>query len=108
MKIKELIEVIFTPTCWIRNYPTCGEWDYFIKTALENPNFKESSKGSRYIVILNGKAIWTCNKFYAYGKEYRRGSVVNVLPARVTQLKLEKAIKTWKNRGGSCRRQARE
>lgn len=82
MNIIGLLRILFTPACWIRNYPTSKKLTKFINDSLDAGHIPVVE--SRYTHKLNGKIIWTGNYPYAYGLSEKR----NCAPDRITVFRL--------------------
>ena len=70
MKIKTLLRIISTPSCWIRNYRTNKTVDLFIRNLVEHKDEVEllGFNDCNIYLKFRGKifGLWRANKWYAY------------------------------------------
>lgn len=85
--IRDIIRILTTPSCWIRNYPTDRALSKWINYSLNRGYSPEYL--SRYNCSLNGKVLWIANYPYAYGHLDNGHSG---MPDRTTVFRLKKAL----------------
>ena len=90
MKIKDIVRILSTPRCWLRNYGTSAALSAFINESLDN-NHSIDFLLDR-IIKLNGKELWIGNYPYAFGSLYERRELIKFLPDRTTVFRLHDAL----------------
>ncbi len=93
--IKDLLEIITTPNCWVRNYSTDKNWDNYLNILLDNytPTASEYDDIMQYTLILGTTEVWVGNWGHAYGSKYGMhpyGEPNANLPSRKTAIRLRK------------------
>lgn len=81
-KIKAIIRILLTPSCWLRNYST----NKFLSVRINNAIDREADVilHDNYRVIMDGMLIWIENYPYAFGQvSGQRG-----MPDRTTVFRL--------------------
>jgi hypothetical protein len=85
MKLSEIIQVIMSPSCWIRMKPTSKAWDKELNVLIEKC---EPKLLNAYEMKLGDYTIWISNFPYWYGE------FAGLLPSRVTVFRLRKLEST--------------
>lgn len=60
--LKLKLRVLFTPSCWVQNYPYCATHDRWLLRALATHEFEEVD---RFEASIAGKTLWIENHPYA-------------------------------------------
>lgn len=82
MKLKTLIRILTTPSCWQRNYKTDLIWDMKLNQLLDQHEFTEIGE---YTARLGPIVVWIENYPYASFSPYSPAAgTVSVLPTRET------------------------
>ena len=82
MKLKTLIRILTTPSCWIRKYKTDLIWDMKLNQLLDKHDFADIGE---YTAKLGNTLIWHSNHPYASFSPYRPVvGTVSILPTRTT------------------------
>lgn len=88
-ELKWFLKVLFTPACWVQNYPYSKDWDEKLKRLLEERRFVNVTY---YTAEISGHVVWIANHPYASFSLYREPLV---RPSRRTILKaMEKLVLT--------------
>lgn len=86
--MNNLLRIILTPGCWIRNYRKCSHIDNLINKLLDSGDIQIESE---CMAIIGGRTIWIGNAPYAAGTLYE-GKPVMGMPSRRTVFRLMDAI----------------
>lgn len=84
LTFKQILRIIKTPDCWLRNHRTCKILSALINQSLDG-GFKPKQI-SHYYMELNNMKIWCGNYTYAYA------NVNNRMPDRTTVFRLYDAL----------------
>lgn len=87
--MKTFLRILFTPRCWVRNYPTSKVWDKKLNELLDKYPIAVLNA---YVVRLGEAHIWISNYPYAYGYLHV-GGMPEYLPSRKTVFRLYDTIK---------------
>lgn len=96
MKRKNILDAIRCAGCWLfRSYqqPYNKEWSDYLNYLIDNREFKDES---RHTISFDDDGVkitvWTSNKFYSYGHQYRSlgdtGDIYEFRPSFRTMIKL--------------------
>jgi hypothetical protein len=88
VKMKNLIRVLLTPSCWFRNYPTCPYVDDLVNSLLDHNQIQAVD---RHSAVIGGRTIWISNFPYASGT-IDEGSKCTGMPSRRTVFRLHDCI----------------
>jgi hypothetical protein len=95
MKLDNILKVLTTPRCWIRNDPTSKAWDKELNKLLDTNNIILGSyrgeSDSYYTLLVGDVEVWVSNFPYAYGSKHRAGLAEAKLPSRATVFRLREA-----------------
>lgn len=87
MSLKYFIKVLFTPSCWFRNYEYNKEWDEYLLELMKTEKFSKFFVGT---AKFGHNKLWVAN--YPYACFHHPN--FDVMPSRVTVFKLrEKFLK---------------
>lgn len=79
-----ILEIIFHPSCWDRNYKTNKEYDALIRKFIEHKDEVQFLCSDNFSVDLRYKnsvvSFWIANKWYAYLATERMKITVNGKP----------------------------
>ena len=81
MKIKDILRVIVTPTCWVRIDQYSKIWDAELNRLLDTCKITNIDE---YSVMIGGKRIWIANHPYGSGSIVGSG----ITCARTTAFRL--------------------
>lgn len=82
MKIKTIIRILATPSCWIRNHKVDLVWDMKLNQLLDKYDFTDITE---HTVTLGSTRVWIKNHPYASFSPYSPAAgTVSVLPTRET------------------------
>jgi hypothetical protein len=79
--MKDLLRVLFTPSCWMQNEPYSEQWDIKLNKLMECYSFTDVTKHTAKLGNFN---LWIENYPYASFVPY---PFINVRPRRITVLK---------------------
>ena len=94
MKLKTILRILTTPSCWQRNHRTDHNWDRTLNALLDQHEFTNID---RHTARLGGKLIWIANHPYDSFTPYsHEAGSPPILPSRETAFraydKLKEAI----------------
>lgn len=82
--MSSILEIIFHPSCWDRNYKTNKEYDALIRKFIEHKDEVQFLCSDNFRVDLRYKnsvvSFWIANKWYAYLATERMSITVNGKP----------------------------
>ncbi len=93
--LKYTLMVLLHPSCWIRNYGTCMQWDAYLNDLIDYYEPKHDEYESEEIAVFGDTEVWIANKFYAYGTKWDipLSSHSKKLPSRKTVMRLYDVVR---------------
>ena len=82
MKLKTILRILTTPSCWYRNHKVDLVWDMKLNQLLDKYDFTDITE---HTVTLGSTRVWIKNHPYASFTLYHPSAgVVKILPKRET------------------------